>query len=80
MISPQYTTRDPHLAAFLVNEGAPLYYLERLGPKTVLFSFPPSRELHLLLRLYWGSHPIPIVPSQLLKTLHDLKCRSITRR
>lgn len=79
MISPEYTTTDAHLAAFLVSEGAPLYYFQRLSPKKVLFSFPPSAELHVLLRLYWGGHPIPVIPSKLLATLHDLKCRSITR-
>ncbi|MDB5312546.1 MAG: hypothetical protein JWO38_6748 [Gemmataceae bacterium] len=80
MTSPQYTTTDPHLAAFLVSEGAALTSLTRTGPKRVLFSFTASRELHVLLRLYWGGHPIPVVPFQLLVTLHDLKCRSITRQ
>ncbi len=79
MTAPQYTTNDPHLAAFLVSEGSTLLELRRTGPKRVLFSFPASRELHMLLRLYWGGHPIPIVPSKILNTLHDLKCRSIAR-
>jgi hypothetical protein len=76
---PLYTTTDPHLAAFLVSEGAELTSLRRTGPKRVLFSFAASRELHVLLRLYWGGHPLPVVPSKLLDALHDLKCRSITR-
>jgi hypothetical protein len=80
MISPQYTTTDSHLAAFLVSEGAPLTRLKRIGPKKVRFSFSASRELHVLLRLYWGGHPLPVVPFRLLATLHDLKCRSITHR
>jgi hypothetical protein len=75
-----YTTIDPHLASFLVSEGAVLTGLKRTGPKTVLFSFEASRELHMLLRLYWGGHPIPVVPAKLLRTLRDLKRRSITRR
>ena len=79
MTDPVYTTADPHLAAFLVSEGAELTSLRRTGPKRVLFSFPASRELHVLLRQYWGGHPLPVVPSKLLGTLHDLKCRAITR-
>lgn len=79
MTAPPYTTADPHLAAFLVTEGTLLLGLRRTGPKRVLFTFPASRELHVLLRLYWGAHPLPVVPSKLLDALHDLKCRSITR-
>ena len=79
MVSPTYTTGDPHLAAYVVSEGTPLLYLERLSRRRVLFTFPASRGLHVLLRLYWGRHPIPVVPAVLLETLHDLKCRSITR-
>jgi predicted transcriptional regulator len=79
MTTSRYTTNDPHLAAFLVSEGAELLSLARTGPKRVLFSFPASRELHVLLRQYWGGHTLPVVPSKLLDTLHDLKCRSITR-
>jgi hypothetical protein len=79
MTAPQYTTNDPHLAAFLVSEGAALTSLRRTSPKRVLFSFTASRELHVLLRLYWGGRPLPIAPSRLLGVLHDLKCRGITR-
>ncbi len=79
MPTPPYTTTDPHLAAFLVSEGADLLSLVRTGPKRVVFSFPASRELHVLLRQYWGGHPLPVIPAKLLDTLHDLKCRSITR-
>lgn len=79
MTVPQYTTNDPHLAAFLVSEGASLTGLRRTGPKRVLFSFIASRELHVLLRLYWAGQPLPVVPAKLLAVLHDLKCRSITR-
>lgn len=79
MTAPQYTTNDSHLAAFLLCEGADLTALRRTGPKRVLFSFTASRELHVLLRQYWGGHPLPVVPSKLLDALHDLKCRSITR-
>jgi hypothetical protein len=79
MIEARYTTTNPHLASFLVSEGANLLSLQRTGPKRVQFAFAACRELHVLLRLYWGGHPIPIVPCKLLDTLHDLKCRSITR-
>jgi hypothetical protein len=79
MTDATYTTADPHLASFLVSEGADLLGLRRTGPKKVVFSFEASRELHALLRLYWGGRPLPVVPSELLGTLHDLKCRSITR-
>ena len=79
MTKPTYTTTDPHLASFLVSEEAVLVCLERVGPKKVLFSFEASRELHVLLRLYWGGQPLPVVPSRLFATLHALKCRSITR-
>ena len=74
-----HTTTDFHLAAFLVNEGAELVGLRRSGPKKVHFSFAANRELHVLLRLYWGGRPLPIVPARLLAELHRLKCRSITR-
>ena len=79
MTTAQYTTDDSHLAAFLVCEGADLTSLRRTGPKRVLFSFTASRELHVLLGLYWGGQPLPVVPAKLLDALHDLKCRSITR-
>ena len=79
MPTPTHTTGDFHLAAFLVSEGIPLLYLDRVSTKRVFFTFPASRELHVLLRLFWGRHPIPVVPAALLDTLHDLKCRSITR-
>jgi hypothetical protein len=62
-----------------MSEGAELTALRRTGPKRVLYSFTASRELHVLLRLYWGGRPLPVVPSKLLGTLHDLKCRGITR-
>ena len=79
MIDTLHTTTDPHLAAFLVSERAKFIGLERTGPKRVHFSFIADRELHVLIRLYRGGCPIPIVPSKLLATLHDLKCLSITR-
>jgi len=74
-----YPTTDPHLAAFLVSERADLTSLKRVGPKKVLFLFAADRELHVLLRLYWGGQPLPVVPTKLFAALHDLKCRSITR-
>jgi len=79
MIDALHSTTDSHLAAFLVSEGARFIGLERTGPKRVHFWFIADRELHVLLRLYWGGHPIPLVPSTLLGTLHTLKCLSITR-
>ena len=79
MTEPLYATSDLHLAAFLVNEGASFVGLRRIGPKKVLFSFVACRELHVLLRVYWGCHPVPIVPAHLLAALHRLKCLAITR-
>lgn len=79
MTDALHTTTDPHLAAFLVSEGATLADLRRVGPKTVLFSFATGRKLHLLLRAYWGGYPIRVVPAELFDALHRLKCRSITR-
>lgn len=79
MADATYTTTDPHLAAFLVTEGAELTGLKRTGPKRVLYSFAANRELHVLLRVYWGGHPLPVVPSKLLDELHRLKCLSIAR-
>jgi hypothetical protein len=79
MTDALYTTNDPHLAAFLACEGARFVGLERLGPKRVHYSFVADRELHLLLRQYWGGHAIPVVPFKLLDTLHTLRCLSIAR-
>ena len=79
MTPPAYTTTDPYLACFLVCEGGQLTGLLRTGPKKVLYSFAPSRELHVLLRLYWGGQPLPVVPSKLFATHFELKCRSICR-
>lgn len=80
MTKATYTTIDPHLATFLWNEGANLCGLQRLGPKTMQYSFTADAELHVLLRQYWGGHELPIVPAKLLATRHKLKCLSITRR
>ncbi len=79
MTTPTYTTTDPNLAAFLWNEGASLRGLRRLAPKRVEYAFTADAELHDLLRQYWGGDELPIVPSKLLATRHQLKCRSITR-
>jgi hypothetical protein len=74
-----HTTIDPHLAAFLLTEGARFVGLERSGPKRVHFSFIADRQLHSLIRIYRAGHPVLIVPSLLLGTLHDLRCLSIAR-
>ncbi|MDB5310156.1 MAG: hypothetical protein JWO38_4358 [Gemmataceae bacterium] len=74
-----HTTIDPHLAAFLVNEGARFVGLERSGPKRVHYSFIADLQLHTLIRVYRASLPVLIVPSQLFETLHDLRCLSIDR-
>jgi len=74
-----HVTDDPHLAAFLVSEGAALIDLRRVGPKKVLFSFVACQELHVLLRVYWSRYPVLVVPAVLFDTLHKLKCLSIIR-
>ena len=79
MTAALHTTADPHLAAFLVSEGAELVGLKRVGPKKVVFSFEASRELHVLLRLYWGGQRLRVSPPRLFAALRTLKSRSITR-
>jgi hypothetical protein len=79
MNPPTYTTADIHVASFLRSEGATFLGCQRIRPKRVDFDFLADRELHLLLRLYWGGQPLPIVPSKLLAAHHELKCLSITR-
>jgi hypothetical protein len=74
-----HTTIDPHLAAFLVTEGARFVGLERSGPKRVHYSFIADLHLHALIRVYRAGHPVLMVPSRLLETLHDLRCLSIAR-
>jgi hypothetical protein len=80
MPPPTYTTTDIHLASFILYRGAALAGLERLRPKKVEFRFVADRQLHDLLRLYWSGDLTPVAPAQLFKTLHRLKCLSITRR
>ena len=80
MTAAQYRTTDRYLAAFLCFKGAVLEDWQRLGPKKVEFCFTAGPRLHELLRLYWSGHLLPLIPSQLFKVHHRLKCLAIERR
>ena len=77
--SPEYTTTDIYLAAFLCHRGARFQGLRRLGPKKVEFRFVTGRNLHDLLRLYWSGQLTPVIPWELMMWHYKLKCLSIIR-
>ena len=79
MPEPEHTTTDIYLAAYLWHRGAVFRGLKRTGPKTCVFRFTATAELHDLLRLSWRSSLTPVVPQELFAALHRLRCQSITR-
>jgi hypothetical protein len=76
MPSPEYMTKDPYLASFLVCQGATLRRCRRPRPKRYRFWFAADPYLHALLRLYWSGNPAFVVPARLFATLHTLKHRA----
>ncbi len=76
---PQYPTNDPYLASFLLSAGSVLTGHERLAPKRVEFRFEANATLHELLRIYWSSRPVQVVPLRLFAALQTLKSRSLMK-
>ena len=76
MSGPEYMTKDPYLASFLVSQGAHLLRCSRPRPKRYRFWFAADAYLHALLRLYWSGRPAFIVPAKLFMALHRLKLQA----
>lgn len=79
MSVPHYITHDPYLSAFVLDQGAVLAGMRRVGPKKVEFRFEASPALHELLRLYWSELPTLVVPRRLFAKLQLLKRRSFAQ-
>ncbi len=73
MSGPEYMTKDPYLASFLLCQGVKLLRCSRPRPKRYRFWFAVDAYLHAVLRLYWSGRPAFIVPARLFKALHQLK-------
>lgn len=73
MPTPEYLTKDPYLASFLVCQGATLLRCSRPRPKRYRFWFQPDAYLHASLRLYWSGRPAFVIPAKLFWTLRTLK-------
>ncbi len=73
MPGPEYMTKDPYLASFLLCQGVKLLRCSRPRPKRYRFWFAADAYLHAVLRLYWSGRPAFIVPARLFRALHQLK-------
>jgi hypothetical protein len=73
MSPSHYETSNVYLASFLLSQGATLTGHERVSPRRTMFRFRSDEALHELLRLYWRSDPLPVVPMRLFGSLQKLK-------
>ena len=78
MSQSHYETSNVYLASFLRCQGADFLGFERVSERRVQFQFIADEKVHALLRLYWSSTPVPLVPLGLFGALRYFK--SLIRR